>query len=165
MLKQLASTSMALSMVSLNFLMVIQPAAAEIHGNHFMIRSALNNQYCIDASLDKKEEGREIYLYKCHGRENQRWTFTDGVDGTSAIVGEEGRCLDIRGRSVKDNTPAQLWRCHYGDNQRFKVTSIGQIREVQSGKCLTIGNRVGDRKPVFIDDCDGSKAQLWKIRR
>lgn len=164
-LNKLAQGGLALGLASFNLALCCYPAAAEVHGNHFMVRSALDRSYCIDASLDKAQEGRGVYIYKCHGRDNQRWTFTDGANGDSAIVGLEGRCLDIRGRSVKDNTPAQLWRCHYGANQQFQVTPKGQIRELQSGKCLTIDNRPGNRKPVFIDECDGNKAQLWVLSK
>ncbi len=167
MLKKLASCGVALGLMSLNLAIDSYPVGAEtrVHGNHFLIRSAEDNSYCIDASLDQGAEGHKAYIYKCHGRYNQRWTFTDGLDNDSALVGFDGRCLDIRGRQVKDNTPLILYPCHYGANQQFQVTARGQIREKQSGKCLTIGSTPGDRKPVFIDDCDGNPAQLWKITR
>jgi len=165
MFKNLQKNSLVMGILSLGMIAASSPSLAEVHGVNLLIKSKYNSQYCVDASLDRKQEGREVYIYKCHGRENQRWTFTDGTDGASAVVGIQGLCLDIRGRSVKDNTPVQLWRCHYGANQQFKVTSLGQIREVQSGKCLTIGKVVGDRKPVFIDECDGNRKQLWVVTK
>jgi len=164
MLKNLTSSSVMIGIIYVSMTMASFPTIAAVHGVNFIVRSALNTQYCLDASLDKKEEGREVYIYKCHGRENQRWTFTDGADNASAVVGLFGLCLDIRGHSVRDNTPVQLWRCHYGANQQFKVTSTGQIREVQSGKCLTI-SKPGDRQPVFIDDCNSSKNERWVVSR
>ena len=163
MLRNLTAKSLVGGILSLGMLAASNPTLAEVHGVNFLVRSKANSQYCFDASLDKKVEGREVYLYKCHGRENQRWTFTDGVDNASAVVGLFGLCLDIRGRSVGDNTPVQLWRCHYGANQQFKVTPSGQIREVQSGKCLTI-KKVGDRQPIFIDECKvNDKKQQWSL--
>ncbi|MEH1854268.1 MAG: RICIN domain-containing protein [Nostoc sp.] len=165
MLKKLASSSIALGVLFFSTVTASYPSIAFEHGVNFTVRSKLNNQYCLDASLDKNQEGREVYIYKCHGRENQRWTFTDGADNSSAVVGLFGLCLDIRGRSVRDNTPVQLWRCHYGANQQFQVTSVGQIRELQSGKCLTI-SKPGDRQPVFIDDCEKKDLhQLWLLHR
>ncbi|MDQ2857311.1 MAG: RICIN domain-containing protein [Candidatus Eremiobacteraeota bacterium] len=134
-------------------------------GPNLLVQSRSAPAYCMDASLDRNEEGHEVYVFRCHGHYNQRWTLTDGADGSSAVVAFDGRCVDIRGRKVNDNTPVQLWRCHYGANQQFEVTSLGQIREKQSGKCLTIGKATADRRPVYIDDCDGNPTQLWIVKR
>jgi len=140
------------------------PALAELHGTYLVVQNrAAGGHFCLDASLDDDIEGRAVYIYACHGRYNQRWTFTEGIDNASAVVGLEGRCLDIRGRQIRDNTPVQLYRCHYGANQQFRALPSGQIRELQSGKCLTVGNNPGDRRPVYIDDCDGSPGQFWSI--
>jgi len=134
-------------------------------GPNLLVQSRSAPAYCMDASLDRTEEGHEAYIFRCHGHYNQRWTFTDGADGSSAVVAFDGRCVDIRGRKVNDATPVQLWRCHYGANQQFEVTPLGQIREKQSGKCLTIGKAAADRRPVYIDECDGNPAQLWNVKR
>src|SRR5579859_5093864 len=79
--------------------------APSIHGVNFEVKTLLDETFCLDASLDRGQEGREVYIFKCHGRENQRWTFTDGADGSSVIVGHLGMCLDIRNRKVGDGTP------------------------------------------------------------
>ena len=53
-------------------------------------RCLVDQSYCLDASLDPGKEYREVYIFKCHGRYNQRWAFTDGADGSSAIIGLAG---------------------------------------------------------------------------
>jgi hypothetical protein len=95
--------------------------------------------------------------------------FTDPKTGLTAevptfsVVGFDGKCLDIAGARVGDETPIQIHDCHLGQNQRFYLTSVGQFREVQSGKCLTV-SAAGDRKAVYIDECDDQKAkQTWTI--
>jgi hypothetical protein len=152
-------------------------AAEEMHGVGFVLVSALEangKKFCMDASLDAKAETKtwgEVYIYECHGRENQRWSLTDGADGTSAIIGHRGMCLDVRGRQKKDGTPIQLWKCHYQANQRFvavsdaKDRSLFRIKETSNrGSCLTVGPQAGDRKPVFLDECDEqTKQQTWRI--
>jgi len=73
----------------------------------------------------------------CHGSENQRWTITASQDNKRAIIGIGGYCLDVRGNGPQGNgTPTQLWKCHFGDNQRFAFSPDGRIREVRTGKCL-----------------------------
>lgn len=164
-LKKLASSSIALGVVFFGTVTASYPSIAFEHGVNFTVKSKFNSEYCLDASEDKHHEGREVYIFRCHGRQNQRWTFTDGADNSSAVIGLFGLCLDIRGRTVRDNTPVQLWRCYYGSNQQFTVTSLGQIRELQSGKCLTI-SKPGDRQPVFIDECNNNdRHQQWVLHR
>jgi hypothetical protein len=138
-------------------------AYTHYHGVNFKITTELDDSFCLDASLDPKEEGHEVYIYKCHGHENQRWTLTDNQDKHSIIVGHKGLCLDVRGRKSGDGTPIQLWKCHYGDNQRFDFNSKEQIKEAHTGKCLEAAG-AADRKAVFINDCDEKKAsQRWKL--
>ncbi len=153
--------------------MIILVAAAGIavgtmaygYGTDLTIRSVAGNDgFCLDASLDHRErDGDPVYVFKCHGRENQRWAVTHDTNGQSAIIGLGGYCLDVRGtHSRKDGTPVQLWQCHYGKNQRFTVTPEGQIKEVESGKCL-IALQEGDRAPVVLDDCIGTPLEKWRF--
>lgn len=138
-------------------------SAARAGETNVTIRSiAGGDQFCMDAQGDKKGDGTPVYIYRCHGRENQRWTLTTNVDGSSAIVGTGGYCLDVRGRhSRADGTPVQLWQCHFDRNQRFRIGSDFTIREVASGKCLmALGQR--DGAPIVIDDCAGLASEAWQ---
>jgi len=138
-------------------------AVAYPSGQNLTIRSvAGGDQYCLDASLDHRAaEGDPVYLFKCHGRENQRWVVTHDQNGQSAIIGLDGYCLDVRGAHSKaDGTPVQLWSCHYGSNQRFYVAQGGAIKEVTSGKCLMpLGE--ADRAPVVIDTRLNTPQEFW----
>jgi hypothetical protein len=163
-------TKLALSALSLGAVLLgahdghAGPSGPTVHGVNFMIKTVLDETFCIEASAATGQEGRQVYITQCNGRENQRWTFTDGADGSSVIVGHLGMCLDIRNHKTKDGVPLQIWRCHYGANQRFTVTPSGRIKEVQTGKCLTIGKVAGDHKPVFIDECDEQvREQTWRL--
>jgi hypothetical protein len=169
-------------------------AMANEFGTNFMIASAPGGgKFCMDASGDRQEEGTPVFLYKCHGKENQRWTLTHNKDGTSAITGTGGLCLDVRGNNSQDGTPVQLWQCHFGGNQRFRVFDDGRIQEAASGKCLMvlpesggrdhegdarwIGERMRmhdyanvrfserDRAPIVLDDCEGRALQFWRLMR
>lgn len=135
-------------------------------GTHVTIRSvAGNDQFCLDASLDHREQdGDPVYVFRCHGRENQRWTITQGVNGQSLLIGLGGYCLDVRGmHSRADNTPVQLWKCHYGANQRFNLLPNGQIKEVESQKCLQARSE-GDRAPVVLDTCLDKPLERWHVQ-
>ena len=45
-------------------------------GNWFLVKSKDHGDFCMDASQDEGKRGREVYIYKCHGKFNQRWTIT-----------------------------------------------------------------------------------------
>jgi hypothetical protein len=138
-------------------------SSALAHGTNLKIRSADGGEWCFDAQGDEKKDGVPVFLYKCHGRENQRWAVTASTDGKEVIVGTGGFCLDVRGRHAKaDGTPIQLWKCHFGSNQRFVIEPGGYIREVESHKCLQV-SELKDRAPIFIDDCGEAPGQKWRF--
>ncbi len=131
-------------------------------GTNLTIHNDLGgDRLCMDASLDHGvHDGDPVYVYRCHGHANQRWTVTQSVGGESAIVGVDGYCLDVRGASNQPGTPVQLYQCHFGRNQKFNVQQDGLIREQGSGKCLaSLGT--GDRSPIVLDYCQNSPNQHW----
>jgi hypothetical protein len=128
-------------------------------GGWFLVKSADNGDFCLDASLDQGARGREVYIFKCHGRFNQRWTLTNNNDHTVSIVGFDGRCLDISGGRVGDGTPLQLYPCHLGPNQKFERRG-GTLVDKHSGKCLTTAFGK-DRNAVYLDECTGRREQQW----
>ena len=135
-------------------------------GTHLTIHNELGDDHlCMDASLDHGiHDGDPVYIYRCHGRENQRWTVTQSIHGESALVGVDGFCLDVSGAEKHDGTPVQLYQCHFGSNQRFVVQQEGHIKEVGSGKCLASrGNK--DRSPVVIEDCHDTPNQIWLFEK
>jgi hypothetical protein len=143
-----------------------RPAGADDprdYGSWFLVKSADHGEFCMDASLDTGGRGHEVYIFKCHGRYNQRWTLTQNADHTVSVVAFDGRCLDVSGGRTGDHTPLQLYPCHLGPNQKFERRD-GMLIEKQSGKCLTT-TWGGDRNPIFIDDCTARRDQRWATFR
>ncbi|MFI5299461.1 MAG: RICIN domain-containing protein [Polyangiales bacterium] len=140
------------------------------HGTNFTIHSALDTSFCFDAEGDVAKDGTRVFIYKCHGRENQRWTITDAVGGHSAFLGIGGLCLDVSGFGKKDGTTLQLWRCHFGGNQTFKVEhdaakGWGHIKEVGTGKCVATIAAV-DKSPLVIETCrEDAIGQRWHLQK
>jgi hypothetical protein len=175
--------------------LLAQQAFAADSGFNFMIGSAPGGgRFCMDVVMDRHGNGTPIQLYQCHGHENQRWTITRNMDGTSSIIGTGGLCLDVRGRDNHDGTPVQLWDCHFGDNQRFRMLDDGRIQEVRSGKCLMVLPEWGggrehagepawvvarmhqhdyehvrfserNEAPIIIEDCEDRALQFWRLMR
>ena len=135
-------------------------------GTYLTVHNELGDgHFCMDASLDSGvHDGDPVYVYRCHGRANQRWTITQSIGGQSAIVGIDGFCLDVRGAGERSGTPVQLYQCHFGANQKFTVTHGGHIREVDSGKCLASLGR-GDRAPIVLEPCREYANQIWFVEK
>ncbi|HXI55559.1 MAG TPA: RICIN domain-containing protein, partial [Polyangia bacterium] len=79
-----------------------------------------------------------------------------------------GRCLDISGASKLDGAPVVQWGFASTDNQKFKVTSLGDgfysFCAKNSGKCLdTHPPSGGDGSTVVQWAWDGSDSQRWAI--
>jgi hypothetical protein len=137
--------------------------AVEPHGVNFSIHSTIDPNFCVESASTGGPEGRTVYMSTCVNRDNQHWTFTWDTGNNSVIVGGEGLCLDIRGRKVGDGQPVQIWKCHYGDNQRFTFTASGHLREVKSGKCLDIA-QAQQNAAVSINECNETKkTQIFQL--
>ncbi len=119
-------------------------------------------QYCIDAHHDQDRDGNQVFIHKCHGVENERWTVTASPDNKHAIVGIGGYCLDVRGGATATGmaSAAQLWQCDFQENQRFSLTPQGQIKEERTGKCL-IATAPQDAAPLVLDTCKSTQREFF----
>ncbi|MGW4894443.1 RICIN domain-containing protein [Kitasatospora sp. NPDC004240] len=79
------------------------------------------------------------------------------------VTGLAGKCLDVRGASMANKTPTQVWDCLGNVNQRWKIGTDGTIRAV--GVCLDIWDgRTGNGTQVHTGPCNGNIAQQWWVR-
>ncbi|MEU3749346.1 MULTISPECIES: ricin-type beta-trefoil lectin domain protein [Streptomyces] len=79
------------------------------------------------------------------------------------VTGFAGKCLDVRGGSMANKTPTQIWDCLGNVNQRWKIGADGTIRAV--GVCLDIWDgRTGNGTQVHTGPCNGNAAQQWRVR-
>jgi hypothetical protein len=107
---------------------------------------------CIDAS-----RRGVLHLWKCHGRANQRWTFTAQADGTLELVGLGGNCI---GGAAPDNQ-LQITSCT-SPASRYHFDG-GRLAEAVSGECVTSASFNGGAR-IFLDRCSPeNSAQLWTV--
>ena len=124
-----------------------------------------SGQFCLDARGDRDKDGTPVFVYRCHGSENQRWTVSSSSDNKRAVLGIGGLCLDVRGaQTTSSGTPVELWQCNFGENQRFGFRPDGRIVEVRSGKCL-IATAARDQSPVVIDQCRNTPQEVFAVQQ
>ncbi|MEW1843779.1 PHB depolymerase family esterase [Nonomuraea angiospora] len=74
-----------------------------------------------------------------------------------------GRCLDVTGVSQANGAQAQIWDCNGQANQKWTLTSSGELR-VYGAKCLDVNGRgTADGTSVIIWDCNGQSNQQWRF--
>jgi hypothetical protein len=86
-------------------------------------------------------------------------TLTGGQ--TSAVTGEAGLCMDVRGASTSNGTPIQLYNCDGTNAQQWNVvTADNSLRSL--GECLDVtGGGTADGTLVDLYTCNNTGAQVW----
>jgi hypothetical protein len=136
------------------------PPPAVLSEQNLLIRPVSSPGACVD------DPGRSsnLTLHGCHGRLNQRWTFTEDTSGASQISGGGGGCIHL-GRARGENVPVlQIGACGAG-TARFRHTEDRRLVDVQSGQCVTTTSTVSGSHPkLVLMDCDASNPlQKWAL--
>jgi hypothetical protein len=130
-----------------------------------LLKLSLNPHRCLDAKGGRAVIRGEVWVYDCHGRDNQRWTFSERQGTQVAIVGIGGLCLDaVAGPAGPEPTRVQLYPCVERQlGQTFQPYADGRIHEVGSGRCLTAKSDA-TTTPVTLEPCDvNDNGQVWIV--
>jgi hypothetical protein len=135
---------------------------AQVHGVNFMLKTFVDATVCVETDVAVNTTPR-VYLATCTGRANQRWTFTDGEDGSSVVVGDRGFCLKVGHRPEPERL--EIAACDYHADQRFKVTPAGLIMERHSDSCLTVGSSSLSGAAIPVEECQDPivAGQVWRL--
>jgi hypothetical protein len=135
-----------------------------VSGGNYMIHAMTNNNLCFDVRGDKAATNQEVWIYGCHGKENQRFSFVDQPTNSSNITAVGGLCLDVSGAQASDGTPVNIFACgNDKPNQTFRYFEDGRIREVQTNKCLTVASVAQDARVVLSACQRGNQSQVWTL--
>ena len=135
---------------------------AAVHGVNFLMKNLVDETFCVETDVAVSATP-QVYLASCTGRANQRWTFTDGADGSSVVVGDLGLCL------MAEHGPTLemlgITTCDYHVDQRFTVTPAGLIMEKHSGECLTVNSPIISGGAIVLDNCQSPMVpeQIWRL--
>lgn len=134
----------------------------QVHGVGFMLKTVVDETFCVETDVATSTTPN-VYLAPCTGRANQRWTFTDGEDGSSVVVGDRGFCL----KAERGWKPEMLGieTCDYRADQRFEVTPAGLIMERHSDNCLTGSSPILPGAAIFVEECQDPMVaqQVWRF--
>lgn len=82
----------------------------------------------------------------------------------SVVGAGSGRCLDVWGSDPANGARTSIYDCHGSANQKWTVTSAGQLRNQATGKCLDVsGAGRADGTTVFQWECSTAANQRWTL--
>jgi hypothetical protein len=133
-----------------------------VHGVNFMVKTFLDESFCVETDVGVSATP-SVYIAPCTGRANQRWTSTDGADGSSVVVGDRGFCLNVERRAKPEKL--EIATCDYHTDQRFTVTPAGLIKERRSDDCLTLNSPIVSGSEILVEECGNQlvAAQTWRL--
>lgn len=81
------------------------------------------------------------------------------------VSGASQRCLDISSGSQQPGTPAIIFDCHGGANQKWEFTAAGELRTFDGARCLDVrGESTQPQAIVQSYTCHGGANQKWTLR-
>lgn len=142
------------------FLLLATMAYAEApsSGRTYIIRSAMDNNYVVDAYWGTQQELREnIQLYHYHGGNNQQFVISSVGNGWYKIVSViNNKAVDVAGGIAGDEVNVRLWDQNDTDAQCFKFESAG-------GGYYFIKNKLGYYLDVYWGQCkDEQNIQTYR---
>jgi hypothetical protein len=131
--------------------------------NNATIRSKRRDNFCLDVAGWGKNNFDRLFMWDCHGGDNQRFTYDDKQQIT---IKDTGKCLDVLGWGTANGTQVIQYDCHGGTNQTWEYDNQFRLHpRFAPSKCLTVANN-SDRNEtnVVIEDCHSGENQKWYIQ-
>lgn len=91
--------------------------------------------------------------------------YTVSVGASVRIIGEDNRCVDVRGDIDADGTTIQIFDCNGTPAQNFDFDSVDQtLRAFQFSKCFDVSS-FDDGTPVQLNECfiRQNLSNIWNL--
>lgn len=143
------ATDTGLGTGSTNFDVVVLPSLKAAHPGSGEVR--LNGaNHCLTAA------GSPVRIGKCAGQASQQWEFVAGGALTGAgQIKERGKCLAI-GSSSGNGAKATVQTCSKSTRQQWVFGAAGHLRNVNTGRCLSIRGSATAGKQAVEWSCSGA---------
>jgi Ricin-type beta-trefoil lectin domain len=128
------------------------------------IASSVNQKKVLDVAGASTNNLASVFGWRAHGGKNQKWTYNKGTKNITSV--NSGKCLDALYGGITNYTKVIQYQCHGGNNMKWDLLDNGQIKNVNSQKCLQADPKGmnNDGFNVYLYDCDpNSQYQQWNV--
>jgi hypothetical protein len=121
---------------------------------------------CADDWLSRTTDFNKIDIYTCNGTSAQNWTVAPGVfthaGGTISLT-TLGGCMDVRLSGGANGTLINRYHCNGTGAQLWSAYVHSQLRNPESGKCLTDKGYAINGVQLILSTCKGNPNQRWLL--
>jgi hypothetical protein len=121
---------------------------------------------CADDWLSRTNDFNKIDIYTCNGTNAQNWTVAPGVfthaGGTISLT-TLGGCMDVRLSGGANGTLINRYHCNSTGAQLWAAYAHQQLRNPESGKCLTDKGYATNGVQLILSTCKGNPNQRWLL--
>jgi beta-glucosidase len=124
---------------------------------------------CVDDWLSRITAFNKIDIYSCNGTKAQQWLIATGVathaGGTISLANLGGgtHCMDVRLSGGANGTLINLYPCNGTGAQLWSAYAHNQLRNPESGKCLTDKGYATNGAQLILSTCKGNPNQRWLL--
>lgn len=119
---------------------------------------------CADDWLSRTTDFNKIDIYTCNSTNAQKWTVAAGVfthaGGTISLT-TLGGCMDVRLSGGANGTLINRYHCNGTGAQEWSAYAHNQLRNPESGKCLTDVGYAINGVQLILSTCKGNPNQRW----
>jgi hypothetical protein len=121
---------------------------------------------CIDDWLSRTVQFNKVDIYSCNGTSAQKWTAAAGVfthAGGAISLTTLGGCMDVRLSGGANGTLIDRFSCNGTGAQLWSAYAHNQLRNPESGKCLTDVGYATNGAQLILSTCVGNPNQRWLL--
>ena len=124
------------------------------------IKSATNNNLCLDVWQNSMNQSTQLDMWYCNGQTNQQWTLNNG----NLVVKSSGQCMDVNEAGTAAGTVVQQYPCGNPQRSNQVWTYVnGTLRPSNApNMCLdVVGSSLTTGAKTIINPCNGSPSQQF----
>src|SRR6476620_9586586 len=123
------------------------------------IESTWRQSQCVTVRAGTMANNTRAELQPCSGAATQKYVFYS----TNEIkVGSSNYCLDVyNGNAGAAGAAVVIFGCDGTGSQKWKQTSAGEIKNVDSGLCVSFKGHPDNGTSLYLKSCGGTDDQKW----
>jgi hypothetical protein len=124
------------------------------------LRGAGGEPLCLDIAGGRAEPGSDLILHRCHGGNNQRFTYFRDTGELRSALGN--LCVDVHEGRANVGQRVHVWTCHGRSAQKFDYDPRSQRLMFRAARelCIEVSGAEGKAR---LGTCNGRDKQRFEV--